>query len=375
MERDDETGFAYHGARYYAPWLCRWISGDPNGSQSGPNLYEYCRGSPVVKTDRNGRSPDSDRLASVNRFLDENRDKVLTTTEVLSGFEDVKMTANEWSILMRQYNGAGYSHDFGVDALIDDSFPAMSAAMQNARVAASAEYGVQQDAEGDQYSRADRREANAKDLNRHRNPQRLITMAVVAAMVLFPEAAAAFNAGIKIGEAANGRRSGARLEDLLVGNYGVAGKTMSKWERVGAVIDAGLDVGGVALERLPRKVKVGQKFIDDVAKSARRPSAPENLESISHGLRKLQRRVEGDSASLGLFNEIPLNESAANDLIYNIMENAVTQRNGRLKMSGYAGERGIAFFDEFGRGVLVRKKDAHFITFIEEPRGLKGVFR
>src|SRR5213076_2664949 len=21
MERDDETGFAYHGARYYAPWL------------------------------------------------------------------------------------------------------------------------------------------------------------------------------------------------------------------------------------------------------------------------------------------------------------------------------------------------------------------
>lgn len=28
-ERDDETGFYYHGARYYAPWLGRWTSCDP----------------------------------------------------------------------------------------------------------------------------------------------------------------------------------------------------------------------------------------------------------------------------------------------------------------------------------------------------------
>lgn len=28
-ERDDETGFSYHGARYYAPWLGRWTSPDP----------------------------------------------------------------------------------------------------------------------------------------------------------------------------------------------------------------------------------------------------------------------------------------------------------------------------------------------------------
>ena len=25
-ERDDESGLYYHGARYYIPWLCRWIN-------------------------------------------------------------------------------------------------------------------------------------------------------------------------------------------------------------------------------------------------------------------------------------------------------------------------------------------------------------
>jgi RHS repeat-associated protein len=33
-ERDEETGFGYHGARYYAPHLCRWISNDPAGSKT-----------------------------------------------------------------------------------------------------------------------------------------------------------------------------------------------------------------------------------------------------------------------------------------------------------------------------------------------------
>jgi RHS repeat-associated protein len=29
-ERDEESGFSYHGARYYAPWLGRWTAGDPS---------------------------------------------------------------------------------------------------------------------------------------------------------------------------------------------------------------------------------------------------------------------------------------------------------------------------------------------------------
>ena len=30
-ERDEESGLYYHGARYYAPWLARWIAVIPQG--------------------------------------------------------------------------------------------------------------------------------------------------------------------------------------------------------------------------------------------------------------------------------------------------------------------------------------------------------
>src|SRR5712692_1275761 len=39
LERDEESGFQYHGARYYLPWLGRWSSSDPIGVKGGINLY------------------------------------------------------------------------------------------------------------------------------------------------------------------------------------------------------------------------------------------------------------------------------------------------------------------------------------------------
>jgi RHS repeat-associated protein len=53
-ERDDETGLYYFGARYYATWLGRWTSSDPAGFVNGPNLYRYCRNSPMIFGDPNG---------------------------------------------------------------------------------------------------------------------------------------------------------------------------------------------------------------------------------------------------------------------------------------------------------------------------------
>jgi len=55
-ERDGETGLAYHGARYYACWLGRWVSADPSGTSDGLNLYEYCAGQPTRLTDHTGLS-------------------------------------------------------------------------------------------------------------------------------------------------------------------------------------------------------------------------------------------------------------------------------------------------------------------------------
>jgi RHS repeat-associated protein len=53
-ERDEETGFSYHGARSYAPWLGRWVSCDPISIGDGVNLYVYTKNNPIVIVDRNG---------------------------------------------------------------------------------------------------------------------------------------------------------------------------------------------------------------------------------------------------------------------------------------------------------------------------------
>ena len=54
MERDEETGLAYHTARYYIPWLGRWSSPDPIGIDGGLNLYCYCGCNPVIRSDVSG---------------------------------------------------------------------------------------------------------------------------------------------------------------------------------------------------------------------------------------------------------------------------------------------------------------------------------
>ena len=57
MERDEETGLAYHTARYYASWLGRWCSSDPAGLAGGSNLFEYSHDAPISYTDRGGEDP------------------------------------------------------------------------------------------------------------------------------------------------------------------------------------------------------------------------------------------------------------------------------------------------------------------------------
>ncbi len=75
-ERDDESGFIYIGARYYCPWLARWLASDPINSEMynlhqgnpGRNIerqfveltassYEYCYANPVRFTDPSGEQP------------------------------------------------------------------------------------------------------------------------------------------------------------------------------------------------------------------------------------------------------------------------------------------------------------------------------
>ena len=56
MEKDEETGLSYHGARYYAPWLGRWTAVDPIGIGDGVNLYSYAQNRPSRYFDLKGFS-------------------------------------------------------------------------------------------------------------------------------------------------------------------------------------------------------------------------------------------------------------------------------------------------------------------------------
>lgn len=53
-ERDEENGLYYYGARYYAPWLGRWMCCDPAGILDGVNLYLFVKNSPISKIDASG---------------------------------------------------------------------------------------------------------------------------------------------------------------------------------------------------------------------------------------------------------------------------------------------------------------------------------
>jgi RHS repeat-associated protein len=77
MERDEETGLNYHGARYYAPWLGRWISCDPLGPTDHINLYVFCCNNPANLVDPNGQNSDKvDQAESDLRNARDHMDKL-----------------------------------------------------------------------------------------------------------------------------------------------------------------------------------------------------------------------------------------------------------------------------------------------------------
>lgn len=57
-ERDEESGLYYYGARYYAPWTCRFVSLDPlAGMMPDASPYCYAANNPVVLVDVDGLAP------------------------------------------------------------------------------------------------------------------------------------------------------------------------------------------------------------------------------------------------------------------------------------------------------------------------------
>ena len=84
MERDEESGLGYHMARYCVPWLGRWVSYDPLGTDGGINCWLYAYGNPLLFSDSNGqrpRRPEEEALISYYSTL-------AASKEASSGFLD-----------------------------------------------------------------------------------------------------------------------------------------------------------------------------------------------------------------------------------------------------------------------------------------------
>ena len=88
-ERDEESGFYYHGARYYAAWLGRWVSADPAFLTDGLNLYNFTRANPITLTDLTGTD-------SKNTLLDD-LTGVIYTRHRRSGLNTIEDVGDEYS--------------------------------------------------------------------------------------------------------------------------------------------------------------------------------------------------------------------------------------------------------------------------------------
>lgn len=71
MERDEESGLNYHGARYYILWLGRWLSSDPIGIGDGVNDYQYVQNNPIYFNDLEGTQTEGEENKVAIIFRDE----------------------------------------------------------------------------------------------------------------------------------------------------------------------------------------------------------------------------------------------------------------------------------------------------------------
>ncbi|MDR6916149.1 insecticidal toxin complex protein TccC [Pseudomonas sp. 3296] len=65
----DECGLYYYGARYYAPWLQRWVSADPAGAADGLNLYQFVGNNPLRYVDHTGETKAESVIYNYSRFI------------------------------------------------------------------------------------------------------------------------------------------------------------------------------------------------------------------------------------------------------------------------------------------------------------------
>jgi insecticidal toxin complex protein TccC len=92
----DDSGLYYYGARYYAPWLQRWVSADPAGDVDGLNLYGFVGNNPLNYFDDSGKSRKPSELKS----------------EIISGFKFLSSVHHEMKTLDKQLDDLSHPAAF-----------------------------------------------------------------------------------------------------------------------------------------------------------------------------------------------------------------------------------------------------------------------
>ena len=100
-ERDEETGFGYHGARYYAGWLGRWTAADPAGMIDGPNIYAYARCNPVKLVDPKG-TQSADLTDFDRKWLAEVAMPILRFSSFKSGDKEIPVELSKRILMVAQ---------------------------------------------------------------------------------------------------------------------------------------------------------------------------------------------------------------------------------------------------------------------------------
>lgn len=398
-ERDEETGLYYYGARYYAAWIARWTSADPLGiGADGPGVYNYTRGSPVTLTDPNGTSseevPDTPRVdtrkpvagaapppppapkAAASAPKPGSKAALLPDSDRPTLPKDVE---RDLDIVPFDQNEGSPIRGFLLDNLPDWLSDSNLKSAQNLALGIAAVAGVIALGAGGRLAGAlGRAGAAAGRIGAAAGRAASSTRAFGARVLPFLGALITTNSP-KIGNFLNELAQGVPQPEFA-GAPGAGRLLAEEAEQVGSKGGRGLlEVGKKMVQSLtrgsgaPRSVKIGASQRTTILESAKRLRGEESMQS--EALRKLQRRA-GDKEKTGLLDDVPLTEDGAQQLVESILDNATSSRFGRIKLNDarYKGEKGIVFFDDAGRGVLIRASDGQFITFIEGERGLQGIF-
>ncbi|MFJ3377110.1 RHS repeat domain-containing protein [Pseudomonas sp. NPDC086112] len=103
----DASGLYYYGARYYAPWLQRWISPDPTGAVDGLNLYCMVGNNPLRYIDYHGTQKDEaaikEELGTYSGILSEVNKRVGTLNHQLYN------SMRKRDIVKRLFQSYGYN--------------------------------------------------------------------------------------------------------------------------------------------------------------------------------------------------------------------------------------------------------------------------